>query len=86
MNRAWKFLIALFVVYLVVKMSMTERFQENNVYQGKNPIYPIFHVTTPNSNSIYSSKFRSSLPSENMKFRAENELGIISSDHLVYDT
>jgi hypothetical protein len=86
MNRAWKFLIALFVVYLVVKMSMTERFQEKNVYQGKNPIHPIFHVTTPNSNSIYSTKFRSNLPEKNIKFRPENELGNISSDHLVYDT
>ena len=86
MNRAWKFLIALFVVYLVVKMSMTERFQEKSVYQGKNPIHPIFHVTTSNSNSIHSSKFRSRLPPENIKFRPENELGNISSDHLVYDT
>ena len=84
-NRIFYLAVIGFLIYIAINFSMSNYSQERYVYQGKNPVYPIFHETTPNSNSIYSTKFRSNLPEKNMKFRPENELGNISSDHLIYD-
>lgn len=85
-NRFFYLIMIGFLIYIALNFSMSNYSQERYVFQGKNPVHPISHVTTPNTNSIYSSKFRSNLPEKNIKFRPENELGNISSDHLVYDT
>ena len=34
---------------------------------------------------ITSTRFKRGIPSTNIKYRPENELGVISSDHLIYD-
>lgn len=34
---------------------------------------------------ITTSRFKRGIPKHNIKYRPENELGIISSDHLIYD-
>ncbi len=85
-NRFFKLAVIGFLIYISIKFSMSNYSQERYSSKWKNPVHPIYHVTTPNTNSIYSTKFRSNLPEKNMKFRPENELGNISSDHLVYDT
>ena len=87
-NRVFYFIIIGFLIYIAVNFSMSNYSQERYRNEPKwlDSIHPIYHVTTPNTNSIYSSNFRSNLPVKNIKFRPENELGNISSDHLVYDT
>jgi len=34
---------------------------------------------------ITSTRFKRGIPPTNIKYRPENELGVISSDHLIYD-
>jgi len=34
---------------------------------------------------VTSTRFRRGIPPTNIKYRPENELGVISSDHLIYD-
>jgi asparagine N-glycosylation enzyme membrane subunit Stt3 len=85
-NRLSTLLFAAALIYIGIKFSMSNYSQERYSAKWKDPEYPIYHVTSPNSNSIYSTNFQSKLPQKNMKFRPENELGNISSDHLVYDT
>ena len=42
-------------------------------------------VVQERERDITSTRFKRGIPSTNIKYRPENELGVISSDHLIYD-
>ena len=42
-------------------------------------------VVQERERDVTSTRFRRGIPPTNIKYRPENELGVISSDHLIYD-
>lgn len=69
-----KLLIVIAIIYFI------SRFQKPQANPRPRP------QVRENKIDITTTRFRRGIPQNNIKYRPENELGVISSDHLVYDT